>query len=321
MLAEGNSQIEYRVSRFSWAFQVSQVKGRQVTQLVGGIVIGLLCGFPAAILVLRKSFRRTSASQQTTTPVQQQEQANRNSHILQLVELSKLTGELAHEIKNPLSTIKISLKLIGEELEGANAAELGGRGSDEYRQKLKRALRKIAVIEKETSRLEQILESFLRYIDRSEPQSARADINELVDDMIDFYSPQAYSRSITIRQSLHSGPLICKVDAGMLKQAMLNLFINAQQAMANGGELIVKTERRNDEAVIQISDTGSGIAPERLPNIFDAYRSSRPEGSGLGLPTTKKIVEANHGTIGVNSEPGKGTMFTIKLPLLTGDSP
>ena len=246
--------------------------------------------------------------------------ANRDSQVSQLVELSKLTGELAHEIKNPLSTIKINLKLIAEELEAADSAEFSNRSSDEYKQKLRRALRKIAVIEKETSRLEQMLDSFLRYIDRSQPQLARADINELVDDMIDFYAPQASGHSITIRQGLHSGPLVCKVDPAMLKQAILNLFINAQQAMATGGELMVRTDRQNNEAVIQISDTGSGIAPERLPNIFDAYRSSRPEGSGLGLPTTRKIVEANHGTITVNSEPGKGTLFTIKLPLLTGDS-
>jgi len=246
--------------------------------------------------------------------------ANRDSQVSQLVELSKLTGELAHEIKNPLSTIKINLKLIAEELEAAASAELISRSSDEYKQNLRRAIRKIAVIEKETSRLEQILEGFLRYIDRSPPQLARTDINQLVGDMADFYSPQAYSHSITIRQGLHSEPLICKIDPAMLKQAILNLFINAQQAMTTGGELILRTDRQNNDAVIQISDTGSGIAPERLPGIFDSHRSSRPEGSGLGLPTTKKIIEVHHGIITVNSETGKGTLFTIKLPLLVADS-
>lgn len=245
---------------------------------------------------------------------------NRNSQVSQLVELSKLTGELAHEIKNPLSTIKINLKLIAEELEAADSAELSSRISDEYKQKLRRAIRKIGVIEKETSRLEQILEGFLRYIDRSPPQLARTDINQLVGDMADFYSPQACSHSITIRQGLHSGPLICRVDPAMLKQAILNLFINAQQAMAAGGELMLRTDRQNNDVVIQISDTGSGITPERLPDIFDAYRSSRPEGSGLGLPTTKKIIEAHHGTITVNSELSKGTLFTIKLPLFVVDN-
>jgi signal transduction histidine kinase len=114
----------------------------------------------------------------------------------------------------------------------------------------------------------------------------------------------------------------------MLKQVILNLFINAQQAMSDGGELIIRTARQKgtppakegereprEDAQIQISDTGSGIAPNKLSRIFDAYYSSRPQGSGLGLPTAKKIVEAHKGTITVDSEPGKGTSFTIKLPL------
>jgi len=101
----------------------------------------------------------------------------------------------------------------------------------------------------------------------------------------------------------------------MLKQVVLNLFINARQAMSDGGELIIRTDRRKEDAVIQISDTGSGIAQDKLPKIFDVYYSSRPQGSGLGLPTAKKIVEAHKGTISVDSELGKGTSFTIQLPL------
>jgi len=230
-------------------------------------------------------------------------------------ELGKLTGELAHEIKNPLSSIKINLKLAREELEAAKSAQGRQAGGGHNGQEFARALRKIAVIEKETDRLEQILEGFLRYIGKTELQLASVDINSLVSDMIDFYSPQARSHSIIIRQQLYDRPLVCKADEGMLKQVILNLFINAQQAMSDGGELLIRTDLRKKVAVIQISDTGSGIAPDKLGNIFDAYYSSRPQGSGLGLPTAKKIVEAHEGTISVESEPGKGTLFTIELPL------
>jgi signal transduction histidine kinase len=230
-------------------------------------------------------------------------------------ELGKLTGELAHEIKNPLSTIKINLKLIAEELEGANRAGAHQAGQEDNTQRFTRALRKIAVIQKETDRLEQILDGFLRYIGRTELQLASVDISSLISDMFDFYSPQAHSHSIIIRQQLYDKPLVCKADEGMLKQAILNLFINARQAMSDGGELLIRTERRKKDAVIQISDTGSGIGPDKLPHIFDAYYSSRSQGSGLGLPTAKKIVEAHNGTITVDSEPGKGTSFTIRLPL------
>ena len=230
-------------------------------------------------------------------------------------ELGKLTGELAHEIKNPLSSIKINLKLAREELEAAKSTQANQTGRVQSGLEVTRALRKIAVVEKEMDRLERILEGFLRYIGKTELQLASVDISSLISDMIDFYSPQAHSHSIIIRQQLYDEPLVCKADEGMLKQVILNLFINARQAMNDGGELLIRTAPRKKEAVIQISDTGSGIAPDKLPKIFDVYYSSRPQGSGLGLPTAKKIIEAHNGTIGVDSEPGKGTSFTIKLPL------
>jgi two-component system sensor histidine kinase HydH len=238
-----------------------------------------------------------------------------NETLEQLEMLSKLTGQLAHEIKNPLSTIKVNLKLISEELNELNSVESASFDQGAMGPRLSRALRKISVIQKETDRLEQILDSFLRYLDRDELRLASVDVNELISDMIDFYTPQAYSSSVTIRQSLYDKSLICRLDADMLKQVILNLFINAQQAMARGGDLMVRTARQGKDAVIQISDTGSGIVPEELPHIFDAYYSSRHKGLGLGLPTAKKIVESHGGTIRVDSVPGKGTSFTIKLPV------
>jgi len=282
-----------------------------VRQFVAGFVIALLAAVPVIVLFLHKKSHAKNNTQKNMSSEQDEFQRSINGQSGKLEELSKLTGELAHEIKNPLSTVKINLKLISEELEGSNQGSSAGQGDQSF----KRALRKLAVIQKETDRLEQILESFLRYIGKTELQLASFDINELVNDMVDFYTSQANSRSITIRQGLYNEPLICKVDAGMLKQVILNLFINAQQAMSNGGELLIRTIRRENDAVIQISDTGSGIAADKLPDIFNAYHSFRPQGSGLGLPTVKKIIEAHNGTIDVDSEPGKGTSFTIKLPL------
>lgn len=251
---------------------------------------------------------------QASASAQDKTQEDKSQRHWDIEELSKLTGVLAHEIKNPLSVIKINLKLIKEGLEDSGEAGTVISGEGDIR--FARALRKIAVIQKETDRLENILDSFLRYIDRIEPQFARIDINELVGDMIDFYSPQAYTHSITIRQGLNSQPLICRADPGMLKQAVLNLFINAQQAMSHGGELIVRTFSQDNQAIIQISDTGTGIAPDKLPQIFNAYHSIKHQGNGLGLPTVKKIIEAHKGTITVDSELGKGTSFTMKLPFL-----
>jgi signal transduction histidine kinase len=269
-----------------------------VLHFVGGFIVGLLT---VAVLLLLKRAAGTKGDE--------------NNHLARLEEISKLTGGLAHEIKNPLSTVKINLNLVREELEDSVSAESGKNASDKNDAMLKRAIRKLAVVQKETGRVEQILDGFLRYVDRTELQLASIDINELVSDMIDFYSPQAHSHSIAMHQNLYEKPLVCKIDPDMIKQVILNLFINAQQAMSGGGDLIIRTDKQDKEAVLQISDTGSGISPDRLPHIFEAYYTSRPQGSGLGLPTAKKIIDAHKGSISVNSEPGKGTSFQIKLPL------
>jgi signal transduction histidine kinase len=252
-----------------------------MVQFLGGVIVTLLVVVPAILLLLR---RRTPESRQ-----------DKAEPVAQLEELTKLTGELAHELKNPLSTIKVNLRLIREELEAANYPDPDKAGPDKDDLRFSKALRKMAVIQKEADRLQQILDGFLRYINRPELQFARVDINELVGDMIDFYSPQAYSHSITVRQSLCKEPLICKVDAVALKQVILNLLINAQQAIGSDGELMIKTSRQS---------------------IFEPYYSSRPEGTGLGLASARKIVEAHDSTIAVASELGKGTEFTIRLPLL-----
>jgi two-component system sensor histidine kinase HydH len=231
-------------------------------------------------------------------------------------ELAKLTGELAHEIKNPLSTIKVNLQLAKEALDDVDLAEPSRVLWDQCRHSLAGAARKIAVVQKETDRIEQILDGFLKYVRRPDLQFTTVDLNELVSDMVDFYSPQAYSHALTVRQSFSNDLLLCRADSGALKQVLLNLFINSQQAMDQGGELMIRTARHDDRAVIQVSDTGRGIPPERLGTLFQPYRSLRSGGNGLGLATAKKIIEAHDGTISVHSEVDKGTAFTIKLPLV-----
>lgn len=267
---------------------------------MAGVILTLLIGMPIAWLLHRRSQPHRCAAAET----------------LRLDEdLGRLTGELAHEIKNPLSTIKVNLALTREALEDVDFAEpqpmLFQKGSSA----LAGAVRKITIVQKEADRLEQILDGFLRYIHRPDLQLASVNLNELVSDMIDFYSPQAYSHKLMMRQSLTNEALICRVDAGALKQVLLNLFINAQQATNPGGDLMIRTARRGGAAVIQVSDTGKGIPPERLPLIFQPHSSSRRDGMGLGLATARKIVEAHHGTISVHSELGKGTCFTIEIPL------
>jgi two-component system sensor histidine kinase HydH len=272
-----------------------------VNEFVAGVCIASFVVVPVATVLFHRKARQVRDQGARRTEAEE--------------ELTRLTGELAHEIRNPLSTIKINLKLTEEALADVASAEPSAAMSDPHRQRLASSLRKITVIQKEMDRLEQILDGFLRYVRRPDLQFVTMNLNELVSDMIDFYSPQAHRHALTVRHGFCAEPLMSKVDPGALKQVLLNLFINAQQAMDSGGELMIRTVRRPDGAIIQINDTGKGIPPEKLPTIFRPYSSSRSGGTGLGLATAKKIVEAHHGTVSVHSELGKGTSFTIKLPL------
>ena len=273
-------------------------------EFLAGFFVALLTAVTVlAVLYKKRKFRLKSEKKQ---------------HFREFEELGKLTGQLAHEIKNPLSTIKINLGLVSEELEELAKAGIGEAGSnlpEKSSQRYHRPGRKISIIQKEADRLEQILDEFLGYLDRGDLQLASVDLNELVSDMVDFYSPQAYSHNMKVRQGLYAGELVCRVDAGMLKQVLLNLFINAQEAVGEAGELIVRTDKRQQNAVIEVSDTGRGIAEDKLTHIFDPYYSSKSGGSGLGLPTAKKIIERHGGELSVNSVVGKGTSFLIKLPV------
>jgi two-component system, NtrC family, sensor histidine kinase HydH len=223
----------------------------------------------------------------------------------QVENLGRLTGGLAHEIKNPLSTIKVNLQLLSEDLQASDP-------------QVARWRKKLQVVQKETDRLQTILDEFLRYIGKPELNPVPADLNPILNDMADFFAPQARAAGILIRQVLSPEPMIAAVDVNAFKQTLLNLFLNAQQAMPDGGELILRTGREKCVVFVEITDTGCGIESQNLDKIFLAYYTTRASGSGLGLPTARKIVAAQGGTITVASQAGKGSCFRIELPALPG---
>jgi two-component system sensor histidine kinase HydH len=178
----------------------------------------------------------------------------------------------------------------------------------------KRVLQKIERLRKESQRLQDILENFLRFARVQELRLETADLNVVVEEVRDFFEPQAMAQGIVIRTQYEHDLPRAGLDVDLLKQALLNLMINARHAMPDGGELLLRTRSEGAWNVLEVTDTGVGIPPEVRDRIFDAFYSTRPAGSGLGLPTTRKIVEAHGGTVRVESEPGKGSQFTVRLP-------
>ncbi len=217
--------------------------------------------------------------------------------------IGTLAGGLAHEIKNPLSTININLQLLKEDMQG----EMGESSRKRYL--------KVQSLQKEIQRLEEILNDFLRFARGQKLELQNHDINEIIDEVIDFVTPEAKQKNIRILKSYDTHLPSCRLDSNLIKQAILNIVINAEQAMENGGELMIRTSRNKKYVQIDITDTGTGIPKDIIDMIFQVYFSTKKAGTGLGLPTTKRIIEEHKGTISVQSEEGKGTNFSIKLPI------
>lgn len=218
-------------------------------------------------------------------------------------EIASLVGSLAHEIKNPLSTVNLNLQLLAEDFGEAQT------------QKERRALHKIEIVQKECHRLENVLNEFLRFVRIIDLELTPHDLNEVVTELIEFHAPRSRQAGIVLRDSLPAGLPKVRLDRDLFKQALLNLIINAHQAMPDGGELILQTRADDRWVYLDVIDTGTGMAPETLAKVFKPFFSTRPGGSGLGLPTAKRIIDAHHGTLLVESELGKGTAFTIRLPI------
>jgi signal transduction histidine kinase len=175
-------------------------------------------------------------------------------------------------------------------------------------------LSRLTTIVREASRLRDILDDFLKYAGRIELQPAELDLSEMLADLIDFLAPQAQLSKVQLRQIPSDQPVRAVVDQRLIKQASLNLMLNAMQAMPSGGELIVSAKRDMGNAIITFTDTGPGISQEDQARIFQAYYSKRKGGTGLGLAMTQRIAREHGGQVVLQSEVGKGSSFSIILP-------
>ncbi len=276
-----------------------------------GAAVGVVVMIPITRLLLRRGETRARRAERRARDAER------------LAELGSMTGGLAHEIKNPLSTIGLNAQLLAESISE----------SDLPQDQRERLVRRLDTLGRETERLRGILTDFLQFAGRMKLDPQPRDLNLLIDELSDFFHPQAQQAGIVLRTQLLKEPVIAKVDEGLLKQAVLNLLLNATQAMGGRGgsggggaganmqassgtdELILRVEAEENEARIHVIDTGPGIDEAKVGEIFRPYVSGRQGGTGLGLPTAKRIAQEHGGDLVVHSEPGKGSDFTIHLPL------
>jgi len=222
-------------------------------------------------------------------------------------EFAALVGALAHEIRNPLSTIRLNMELLAEDFEQTDP-------ESPTKQRDRRAKAKIDLVRHECDRLQKLLGDFLDFARQEKLTLEPGSLNAEIDQLLDFYAPQARDAHVEIVRYLDQELPMVRLDRETLRSAVLNLLINAVQAMEGGGQLVVRTRAAGLGVLLELIDAGPGMEPETLSKAFRAFYTTKQGGSGLGLPTARKIVEAHGGSIDIESTPGRGTKVTIWLP-------
>jgi signal transduction histidine kinase len=252
-----------------------------------------------------RNFSTSAASRGSTFPTDLPGQAidERLQRLERLAALGTASAGLAHEIKNAMVAIRTFVELLLARNKDAELAE---------------------VVRREVLRIDSIISQMLRTASQPKASLVRVELNEILDRSLGLIEPQLRARKIRLKRSYLAAHDAIQGDAHQLEQAFLNLLLNAFDAIGHDGQITVATclipTRRDTKNAVQrvqvrIHDTGSGIAKEQLAHLFEPFYSTKPNGTGLGLPITRDIIAQHRGTISVQSECKRGTTFEIALPL------
>jgi len=220
-----------------------------------------------------------------------------------LAAVGTMAAGMAHEIKNPLSSIKVFAQLLPQRYK-----------DEEYRKKF------AEIIPKEIARVDRIVESLLSFTRASQPKFRKCNITAVIEELLDVYDEQIKDSNIKVKRDFGEVPEIM-ADYTQILQAFSNLIVNSIQTMASGGDLEISVQkgpgkdRKGSNIVVRISDTGHGISRDNLKRLFDPFFTTKHGGTGLGLTIAHSIIDGHKGTIEVASEVGKGTAFTVTLPV------
>ncbi len=215
--------------------------------------------------------------------------------------IGQLSAGLAHEIRNPLSSIKGAVEILAADFPPQH-----------------KKYRMLQILDKEADRLNKVLSSFLSFAKPQPMQFKPGDIINRLEKVIGLIEAQASRAGINIVRNYPAKPPPINMDKEQLGQVFLNLMLNSIQSMPEGGTLTINIQQvaRDNKTMLKLSfsDTGAGIKPEDLPNLFNPFFTTKPEGTGLGLAICYRIIEQHSGRIEVESKPGEGTTFSLWLP-------
>ncbi|MBN2374019.1 MCP four helix bundle domain-containing protein [bacterium] len=222
-----------------------------------------------------------------------------------MASLGQLSANIAHEIRNPLTAIKMRLYSLTRELTNIPYA-----GED------------LGIIREEIDRIEKTVKNCLDFARPPEPNFQRCDVNKILEGTINLVSSKAESQHIRIIKRFNATPAQTEADGEQMRQVFFNLILNAIEAMPDGGDLDLSIEKREDKRMqsiieIRIADTGPGLPVNFKRRIFEPFFTTKTEGTGLGLFIASRIIHMHKGAIEAESQPGHGTVFAVKLPVIS----
>ena len=218
-----------------------------------------------------------------------------------LAGLGQLVAGVAHEVRNPLGIIKGTVQLMQRDMEAEPALE-------KYQEHLQ-------VLQEQVNRQNRVVEELLGYARPVKPQFGPVSIPEVLDSVLAFLGPALRQQGIVLEKHIQAGLPTVQGDGEKLKQVFVNLLLNGKEALPKGGRMTIEVKTDGNWLEVKTGDNGSGIEPEHLYHIFEPFFSTKEAGTGLGLSIAKQLVELHQGELTVDSESGRGTVFTMRMPL------
>src|ERR1700733_11485152 len=228
-----------------------------------------------------------------------------------LAAIGRLTAGVGHEVKNPINAMVLHLELLRAKLAPSGVEAFSG------------AQRHVEILAGEMQRLDRVVQTLADFSRPMELHLREHDLRQVVGIVMELMATEMQENRVVIKVNAPKEPLIVRVDAQLMQQALLNLLLNGMQAMPDGGAMVVRLRRDHQFVVVEVIDEGVGIAPELLPRIFELYFTTKPKGSGIGLAMTYRILQLHGGAMDVRSNadpssPERGSVFTFRLPIATG---
>ncbi len=226
----------------------------------------------------------------------------RNKAFNELKTVTRFLDMLSHEIKNPLHALGINLDVLKTKIDKGQPRES--------------TLKHVEILEHELDHLQEVVQGFLSYVRPGVPKKEKSVVNEIIKRVCQTISADAEKSKIRVETRLGKGLHDVMLDPNQVQQALHNIVINAMHATGEGGKVTVRSWEKRDKVLIAVRDTGAGIPKDQLKKIFDFYYTTKKNGTGLGLPVSKRIVEGNNGQLLLESAVGKGTTVTFIFPAI-----